>query len=121
MIVRPKHFAFDREKQRQLDQLATDETLSEDQRALANEAGANEPFFTEVQSFCFYCAEKLTVPAIVWHGAGGNNPGDSAEIWLHPKCADQLSARIQRDVNEFTVGKLNADEQLATWKRDHPI
>src|SRR5437016_3291271 len=121
MIVRPKHFEFDREKQRQLEQLATDETLSQDQRELASELGTNQPFITEVHCFCFYCAEKLTVPAIVWHGCAGKTAGDATEIWLHPKCAEQLSARIQRDVNELKIGKKQADEQLATWKRDHPL
>jgi hypothetical protein len=121
MIVRPKHFAFDREKQRQFEQLAKDEMLSQEQRELTSEVGADEPFFTEVQSFCFYCAEKLTVPAVVWHGCAGKQPGDITEIWLHPRCAEQLSARIQRDVNELNIGKKKADARLADWKRDHPV
>ena len=121
MIVHPKHFAFDREKQRQLEQLATDETFTQEQREFIDEAATNEPFFTDVHSFCFYCAEKLTVPAIVWHGCAGKHSGDTTEIWLHPKCAEQLSARIQRDVSQMNIGKEKADEQLAAWKRDHPI
>ena len=121
MIVRPKHFAFDREKQRQLEQLATDETFTQKQREFIDEAATNEPFFADVHSFCFYCAEKLTVPAIVWHGCAGKHSGDTTEIWLHPKCAEQLSARIQRDVSQLNIGKEKADEQLAAWKRDHPI
>lgn len=120
MIIRPKHFAFDLDKQRKLEQLAIDETLTREQRELVSELGANQPFITEVHSFCFYCAEKLTVPAIVWHGCGGKAAADTTEIWLHPKCADLLSAQIQRDVNELKIGKQIADQQLADWKRDHP-
>jgi hypothetical protein len=121
MIVRPEHFAFDREKLQHLLQLGIDETLTQDQKELVSELGTDEPFFTEVQSFCFYCCERLTVPAVAWHGSGGKQPGDTIEIWLHPKCAEQLSARIQRDVNELKIGKQKADEQLGAWKRDHPI
>jgi hypothetical protein len=120
VIVRPKHFAFDLEKQRRLEQLATDETLTQDQKELIDELGRDQPFFTEVQSSCFYCAEKLTVPAIVWHGCAGKHAGETTEIWLHAKCAEQLSARIERDVNELRIGKKNADEKLAAWKRIHP-
>lgn len=119
MIVRPEHFAFDPEKQCKLEQLATDETLTVDQKELVTELATDEPFFTEVQSFCFYCGEKLTVPAVVWHGSGGNQPGDTIEIWLHPKCAEQLSARIERDVDELKLGKKLADERFENWKRNH--
>lgn len=121
MLVRPEHFAFDREKLQRLLQLGIDETLTQDQKELVSELGTDEPFVTEVQSFCFYCGEKLTVPAVAWHGSSGKQTGDTIEIWLHPKCAEQLSARIQRDVNELKIGKKQADEQLATWKRDHPV
>ena len=120
MIIRPEDFAHDLEKQRQLEQLAKDETLSEDIRQLIGDTETNHPFVMEVQSFCFFCAEKLTVPAVIWHGADGNDRGDSVEIWLHPKCAEQLAARIQRDVNELRIGKQKADDELAGWKRVHP-
>ena len=121
-IIRPEYFAWDLEKQRQLEQLARDETLSEDVRELIGDfETTSHPFVTEVQSYCFFCAEKLTIPAIIWHGADGNTCGDAVEIWLHPKCAEQLSARLQRDVNELRIGKKSADEQLAVWKRDHPM
>jgi hypothetical protein len=121
MIVRPNHFRFDRQKQRQLDELAVDETLTSDQQELIGELGVDQPFFNDVQSFCFYCSEKLTVPAVAWHGSNGESRGDAVEIWLHPKCAEHLAARIQRDVNELKSGKRSADEQLAAWKRDHPM
>lgn len=121
MIIRPKHFAFDLEKQRHLEQLAADETLTGDERELVSEHGTVQPFITDLRSFCFYCAEKLTVPAVAWHGCNGEHAGETTEIWLHPKCAEQLSARIQRDVNELNIGKQKADEELAAWKRDHPI
>lgn len=120
MIIRPEHFAWDLEKQRQLEQLAKDETFSADERGLIGELETGHPFVTEVQSFCFFCTEKLTVPAIIWHGGSGDSSGDAVEIWLHPKCAEQLVARIQRDVNELRNGKQKADEELAAWKRDHP-
>ena len=121
MIVGPEHFAFDRDKQRKLHQLATDPTLTRDQKELASELGTNQPFLSEVQSYCFYCAQKLTVPAIMWHGNDGKHSGNIIEIWLHPKCAEQLSPRVARDVNELKIGKKLADEQFAVWKRDHPI
>ena len=121
MIVRPEHFAFDREKQRKLEELARDDTLSQQQRESVSEVGQDQPFFTDVQSYCFYCGEKLTVPAVMWHGNDGKHSGASLEIWLHVKCAEQLSARIDRDVNELRIGKQKADEELAAWKRFHPI
>ena len=121
MIVRPKHFGFNPEKQRKLDELAIDETLTAQQQELIGDLATDEPFFTDVHSYCFYCGQKLTIPAIAWHGGGGNNPGDTIEVWLHPKCAEQFAARIQRDVNELTLGKQAADEQLAAWKRNHPL
>src|ERR1043166_2848955 len=121
MIVKPENFGFDRDKRREIDKLATDETLSEEQRDLVSELGTDQPFFTEVQSYCFYCGEKLTVPAVMWHGNDGKHSGEPLEIWLHAKCAENLSARIERDVNELKLGKKAADEQLAAWKCDHPI
>ena len=120
MIIRPKDFAFDLAKQHQLEQLAIDKSLTQEQREIIGEHGTAEPFATEVQSFCFYCSEKLTVPAVVWHGCDGKHAGDTAEIWLHPKCAEQFSGRIQRDINELKTGKQKADEQFAAWKRRHP-
>jgi hypothetical protein len=121
MIVRPEHFAFERDRKREIDELVTDQTLTQDQRDLVSEVGTDRPFFSEVQSFCFYCGEKLTVPAVMWNGNHGKHSGDPLEIWLHPKCAEQLSARMARDVNELRLGKKSADEQLAAWKRDHPV
>ena len=121
MIVRPEQFRFNVEKARDLSALAVDETLTQEQKDLVSEPDTDQPFLTEVRSFCFYCAEKLTVPAIAWHGCAGKHPGDTTEVWLHPKCADQLSARIRRDANELKIGKQKADEQLDAWKRDHPI
>ena len=79
MIVRPEHFAFDRDKQRQLDELAHRRNAKPGtERVSQRELGTDQPFFTEVHSFCFYCGEKLTVPAVVWHGNDGKHPGDSA-------------------------------------------
>lgn len=121
MIVRPADFAFDLEKHRQLKQLATDQTLTEEQREIIDEHATAQPFVTEVKSFCFYCAEKLTVPAVAWRGCDGQHGGNTIEIWLHPNCAEQFFARLQRDVNELNIGKQKADEQFAVWKRDHPI
>lgn len=119
MIVRPKHFDVDRDKQRELDKLASDETLTLEQQNLVDEVGTDQPFFIAVHSYCFYCAEKLTVPAIMWSGCEGQHAGDKNEIWLHPTCAEQLSQRIVRDVNELRIGKQKADELFAAWKRDH--
>jgi hypothetical protein len=121
MIVRPRHFAFNPEKQRQLDSLQVDPALTQEQKDLVNEIGTDQPFFTDVQSFCFYCAEKLTVPAVVWSGSNGREPGGSAEIWLHPKCAEHLCARLSRDADELKIGKHNANERLLSWKQSHPF
>ena len=116
MIVRSDHFEYDRDKVRQTQELASDKSLSQDQRDLVSELGTAEPFFADVQSFCFYCGEKLTVPAVMWHGNDGKHSGEPLEIWLHPKCAEQLLPRLERDVNETKVGKKSADEQLRQWK-----
>ncbi len=119
MIVRSQHFEFDRDGSREVARLATDQTLSEEQRELINEAGADQPFFTQPSSHCFYCGEKLTIPAVMWNGRDSKG-ANVAEIWLHPKCAEHFCARVSRDVNELKIGKPAADEQLREWKIRNP-
>jgi hypothetical protein len=121
MIVRADHFEFNRQRMRDIQELATDQTLTDDQKELVRELGTDRPFFTDAPSFCFFCGEKLTIPAVMWCGLSGDKFGDPMQIWLHPKCAEQLCARIQRDVNESKVGTKRADDELEAWKRDHPI
>ncbi len=120
MIVRPEHFEFDRDKSRELTELARDRKLSGEQRDLVNDATNDQPFFSEAASHCFYCGEKLTIPAVMWNGRDGGS-ADAAEIWLHPKCAEQLCARLNRDVNELKVGRELANEKFLAWKREHPF
>jgi hypothetical protein len=41
---------------------------------------------------CFYCERRVErEPAVTWHGAIG-------QIWLHPGCAADLSARLLAEV-----------------------
>lgn len=121
MIVRPEHFEFNRQRSRELKELDTDQTLTEEQKKILRELGSDRPFFTSAPSFCFFCGEKLTVPSVMWSGRSGEKDGDPVEIWLHPKCGEQFCARLGRDVTELKLGKKLADEELAAWKRDHPI
>ncbi len=120
MIVRPKHFEFDREKSRELAELADDQTLSKEQRDLIPKSDMDQPFFTEPATHCFYCGEKLTIPAVAWNGHDRRS-ADAVDIWLHPKCAEHLSARLSRDADELKIGKQGADERLASWKQVRPF
>lgn len=117
MIVRSKHFEFDREKSCERRQLAGDQTLSEEQRDLISEAGIDQPFFTEPATHCFYCGEKLTIPAVMWNGHD-KHAANPLEVWLHPKCAEDFCARLSRDTNELKLGKERADEKLRDWKTE---
>ena len=118
MIVRPEH--FDSTRDNEAAALAKDPALSSAEKSLLRELGREEPFFTEPPTFCFYCGEKLTIPAIIWHGRHATIVNETSEIWLHPRCAEQLTATMARDVNELKIGKSAADAQLQNWKRDHP-
>jgi hypothetical protein len=62
------------------------------------------PVYMEpIQEFCFQCAEKLTIPCIMWYG------GIGAEIYMHPRCTDRiikgLISDIERYKNEFQRNK----------------
>jgi hypothetical protein len=47
---------------------------------------------TGIGQRCFYCETAVTrEPAVTWNGATG-------QIWLHPGCAADLSARLLADV-----------------------
>jgi len=107
MIVRSEDFEFDREKSRKLADLGRDETLSREQRGLIRAAGEDQPFITEPASHCFYCGNKLTIPAIMWAGRSGGGK-EASEIWLHPNCAEKLVAGLVRDVDELGFGKHSA-------------
>ena len=104
MIVRSKHFEFDLERSRETEHLAADETLSKDQRERVRAAGDDQPFLADAASHCFYCGEKLTIPAIMWNGRSGGGK-DAAEVWLHPKCAAALATGLSRDAEELGFGK----------------
>jgi hypothetical protein len=104
MIIRSNHFEFDREKSREIADLADDETLNTEQRDLIRTAGEVQPFITEPASHCFYCGEKLTIPAIMWNGRSRDGK-DALEIWLHPKCAENLAAGLLRDAEELGFGE----------------
>jgi hypothetical protein len=75
---------------------------------------------SRLADFCFLCHKPLSLPAVYWAGGSPDNPpSDSAEIWLHPKCAKGLSARLTRDAKEVEDGKAAADEWLRRWKEQH--
>lgn len=116
MIVRSEHFRFDRDKARETERLAHDQMLSQEQRDLISQGRSEQPFFSEPASHCFYCGEKLTIPAVMWNGRTTNG-SDAAEIWLHPKCAEAFRAHLARDLDELKLGKQVADEKLRDWKR----
>lgn len=114
MIVRPEH--FDSTRDNEATALAKDPAFSSAEKSLLRELGREEPFFTEPPTFCFYCGEKLTIPAIMWHGRHPTIVNETSEIWLHPKCAEAFCARLARDLNEFKLGKETADKKLQEWK-----
>jgi len=116
MIVRSEHFGFDRDKARDIKRLAHDQTLCQEQRDLIAQGGLDQPFFTEPASHCFYCGEKLTIPAVMWNGRNTSGK-DAAEVWLHPKCAEAFCAHLARDLGELKFGKRAADKKLREWKR----
>lgn len=43
---------------------------------------------------CFYCGSPLHDPALYWMGATG-------DMYLHPGCWVDLSARLYRDLHEW--------------------
>jgi hypothetical protein len=75
---------------------------------------------SRLADFCFLCREALSLPAVYWAGGSPDNPPSyGAEIWLHPKCAKGLAARLARDAKEVENGKVAADEWLRRWKEQH--
>lgn len=100
MIVRSNDFEFDRGKSREIAALARDETLSPEQRGLIHATGKDQPFITDPASHCFYCGQKLTIPAIMWAGRSGDGK-EPSDIWLHPKCAEALASGLGRDAEEL--------------------
>jgi hypothetical protein len=42
---------------------------------------------------CFFCGHCCSDPAIVWCG-------ETAEIYLHPRCVPDLTIRLYRDLHE---------------------
>lgn len=116
MIVRSDHFEFDRSKARETERLANDPALTANERDVIRDAGEVQPFFTEAASHCFYCGQKVTIPAVMWNGRRSDG-NDAAELWLHPKCAEAFCARLTRDADELKFGKERADEKLEQWSR----
>jgi hypothetical protein len=62
------------------------------------------PVFVEpIAEFCFFCAQKLTIPCVMWHGGGGD------EIYMHPSCTKKLIQGLTLDTehykNEFQRNK----------------
>jgi hypothetical protein len=43
---------------------------------------------------CFLCFEPVDHPAIYWRGHDG-------QIWLHPQCVLEFTAKLQADVREL--------------------
>jgi hypothetical protein len=55
----------------------------------------SEAFFPNsfLRARCFYCAEIMSSPFIIWMGAG-------EPLALHPNCTVEFSIRLLRDVHQ---------------------
>jgi len=42
---------------------------------------------------CFFCGQRCSDPAIFWCG-------ETADIYLHPRCVTDFTIRLHRDVHE---------------------
>jgi hypothetical protein len=119
MLVQPHHFDYRRASD-------NDHSLTADEKAAMLEAGLDSPWAVcghgyaalhEPPQVCYYCGDKLTIPAVMWYG-------HYERIWMHPVCAEKLSHRLMRDVRELRKGKAYADQvhqrQKAKERRDAP-
>ena len=92
MIVLPKHFSYrtDHVKawEKAMDQVESEDGLDMSEfRTLLSDT----PFFQKCPETCFYCGNKLTIPAVMWQGDRGD------QIWLHPACVFGLCAPLLYD------------------------
>jgi hypothetical protein len=105
MIVRPEHFKFRVEAQREQGRELGDLGISAELTESLIPAETADPFFTSAPDYCFFCGEKLTVPAVMWHGRHPTNRNAQAEVWLHPSCAERLVSGLRQDVEELKAAK----------------
>jgi len=73
-----------------------------------------------VGSTCFHCGNKLSLPCIMWNGSHPAGNDEFFQIWLHPKCVEDLFMRIFRDAEEILTGDARAaTSKLLRWKTEH--
>jgi hypothetical protein len=58
---------------------------------------------------CTLCGEALTLPYIFWFGA--------TPVAYHLRCLEHLLPSLQRDINEFYLGRQKANELHAAEKK----
>ena len=112
MIIKSEHFDFrvqaSREQQRVLGEVGLSSDASEE---IAAAAGL--PLIGKAPDFCFYCGERLTIPAVMWQGRHPTRRDAPSELWLHPTCAEKFVSGLNRDIDE-----LHSEEPLEGTRDD---
>lgn len=92
MLALQKHFEYNLQSKADRERDCREMGMSEEEVASFSQ-GCDEPFFTTAPEHCFFCGEKLTIPAVVWQGR-------DSQIWLHPPCAYDLGASLFIDADK---------------------
>jgi hypothetical protein len=119
MLVRPKHLEWNFKKRgklkKEVEQSVQKGELSKNDANYLLSHDRFRPFIDKVDSHCFFCGDKLKIPAVMWHGVNGTKT-DSLEVWFHPGCVEGFAQCLIRDSNEAEFGKEAADAILKVWK-----
>jgi hypothetical protein len=111
MIVRPKHFKFRIEAQHEHERILDEIGMPPEFKEALIPEDSFAPFFVTAPDYCFYCGEKLTIPAVMWNGRHPTDKDALAEVWLHPSCAEHFVTGLRRDIAELRDASHPADEK----------
>ena len=111
MIVRPEHFKFRDETQREQERILGELGMPPELKESLVPPETSDPLFVTAPEYCFFCGEKLTIPAVMWHGRHSTDNNAPAEVWLHPTCAERLVAGLRRDVEKLKGVAHPADDE----------
>jgi hypothetical protein len=72
---------------------ALERAQQSDEDGKTNGAFEAETVFMSPSDHCFYCGNPLGDDLVYWRGSDEN----STQIWMHPKCACELSQHLIKD------------------------
>lgn len=107
MILTEKDFALKTDAEIEAEIEAKMGDLTEEQRSSIDwiendirDQGKRNSFVEQfVKDKCFFCGEKLTIPALMWHGNSSDSKG--FPMCLHLDCVEDFANRIVIDVKRF--------------------